>query len=158
MLLKKFQKINKIKTNHIFFNNITTFNLCSSTIESKNPPKPIITLTFKYLSDNSEVKIRTEIGNNILKVAHNNNIDLEGACDCSLACSTCHVILDEDIYNKLPPADEVEDDLLDLAFALTHTSRLGCQIILTEDFDGRIIKIPSATKNLYVDGHKPTPH
>jgi ferredoxin len=53
---------------------------------------------------------------------------------------------------------EEEDDLLDLAFGLTHTSRLGCQVIVTKEFEGTTICVPSATRNLYVDGHKPKPH
>ena len=120
--------------------------------------KRSVNITFKYLTDNSEVKVKAQIGKNILKTAHENKIDIEGACDCSLACSTCHIILDEEIFSKLPEADEVEEDLLDLAFGLTHTSRLGCQVEITEEFEGRTIEIPSATKNLYVDGHKPQPH
>ena len=53
-------------------------------------------------------------------------MDLEGACEASLACSTCHVILEEGIYEGLPEAEEEEEDLLDLAYGLTYTSRLGC--------------------------------
>ena len=55
-------------------------------------------------------------------------MELEGACEASLACSTCHVILPQDIYNELEPAEDDEEDLLDLAFGLTTTSRLGCQV------------------------------
>jgi ferredoxin len=123
-----------------------------------NRAKELVNFTFKYLADGKEVNITSEVGNNILKAAHENKVDIEGACDCSLACSTCHVILDQDIFDSIPQAEEVEDDLLDLAFGLTHTSRLGCQVLLTKQFEGKIIEIPSATKNLYVDGHKPQPH
>ena len=66
------------------------------------------------------------IGESILEVAHNNQVELEGACESSLACSTCHVILDNSIYDSLPEAVEEEEDMLDLAYGLTHTSRLGC--------------------------------
>jgi ferredoxin len=65
-------------------------------------------------------------GESILEVAHNNKIDLEGACESSLACSTCHVILTSEIYDQLDEPCEEEEDLLDLAYGLTHTSRLGC--------------------------------
>ena len=69
---------------------------------------------------------RARIGETILEVAHNNDVDLEGACEQSLACSTCHVILEEEIFDNLDyPCDE-EEDMLDLAYGLTHTSRLGC--------------------------------
>jgi ferredoxin len=68
------------------------------------------------------------------------------------------VILEQKIYDNLPKPVEEEDDLLDLAFGLTHTSRLGCQVIVTKEFEGTTICVPSATRNLYVDGHKPKPH
>ena len=65
-------------------------------------------------------------GESLLEVAHNNSVDLEGACEQSLACSTCHVILEQEIYDQLEEPVEEEEDLLDLAYGLTHTSRLGC--------------------------------
>jgi 2Fe-2S ferredoxin len=89
-------------------------------------------------------------GTTVLEAAHNNNIDLEGACEGSLACSTCHVILSQDYYNKLEEPSEDEEDMLDLAFGLTPTSRLGCQIILTKELDGIILKVPSETRNVSV--------
>ena len=87
-------------------------------------------------------------------MAHNNGIDLEGACESSLACSTCHVILDDAIYDDLEEPCEEEEDLLDLAYGLTHTSRLGCQIKVTRDMEGMEVKLPSATRNFYVDKSK----
>jgi ferredoxin len=90
---------------------------------------------------------------NLMRVAHANGIDLEGACEGVCACSTCHVILDEDVYSSLPEASEDEEDMLDQAFGLTLTSRLGCQVILTPDLDGIKVQLPSATRNFYVDGH-----
>ena len=89
-----------------------------------------------------------------MDVAHNNGIDLEGACESSLACSTCHVILDETIYDDLDEPCEEEEDLLDLAYGLTHTSRLGCQVAVTRDMENMIVKLPSATRNFYVDKSK----
>ena len=110
------------------------------------------------MSDNSIKEVEANIGDHILETAHKNEIDIEGACDASLACSTCHIILDEKMYDYLPKPKEEEDDLLDLAFGLTHTSRLGCQVIITKEFTDTIICIPAATRNLYVDGFKPKPH
>lgn len=95
--------------------------------------------------------IEAEVGLSILEVAHQNNIDLEGACEGSLACSTCHVIVDREFYDKLKKASDEEEDMLDLAFGLTHTSRLGCQIIVTSELDGITFTIPSATRNMKVD-------
>ena len=98
-------------------------------------------------------------GKNILEVAHDVNVDLEGACDCSCACSTCHVVLQPDDYAASSRAfTEEEEDMLDLAFGLTETSRLGCQVVLGPQHDGMRITLPSATRNMYVDGHKPKPH
>jgi len=82
----------------------------------------------------------------------------QGACECSVACSTCHVILEEDLFDALPLASEDEDDMLDMAFGLTETSRLGCQIHISEDMEGAKITLPQATRNFYVDGHVPEPH
>jgi len=96
----------------------------------------------------AEVVIDAPAGLSVLEIAHQNNIDLEGACEGSLACSTCHVIVDEEYFNKLEPAEEPEEDMLDLAFGLTPTSRLGCQIILTDELDGIKFKLPSATRNI----------
>jgi ferredoxin len=63
--------------------------------------------------------VQAPVGENILLVAHANEIDLEGACECSLACSTCHVYIDEDNFDKLPEPVEEEEDMLDLAYGLT---------------------------------------
>lgn len=71
--------------------------------------------------DGTEIPVDAPIGQHILEVAHANNIDLEGACEASLACSTCHVILDKEYYDKLPLPVEDEEDMLDLAFGLTET-------------------------------------
>ena len=117
-----------------------------------------IKLKFKYLADNSIKEVEANLGDHLLETAHKNDIDIEGACDASLACSTCHIILEEKIYESIPKPKEEEDDLLDLAFGLTHTSRLGCQVFVTKEFSDTIISIPAATRNLYVDGHKPKPH
>lgn len=67
-----------------------------------------------------------------------------GACDGSLACSTCHVVLSQEVYDALPPPDEEELDMLDLAFELTDTSRLGCQIQLDKSLEGIRVTVPSA--------------
>lgn len=109
-------------------------------------------------ADGTEKKVQGTLSETLLVNAHKNGIDLEGACDGSAACSTCHVILQDELYDKQPQASPDEEDMLDLAFGLTPTSRLGCQLKLTEDFSDTKIKLPSASVNLYVDGHKPKPH
>ncbi|XP_017906523.1 PREDICTED: adrenodoxin-like protein, mitochondrial isoform X1 [Capra hircus] len=81
-----------------------------------------------------------------------------GACEASLACSTCHVYVSEDHLDLLPPPDEREDDMLDMAPLLQENSRLGCQIVLTPELEGAEFTLPKITRNFYVDGHIPKPH
>ena len=88
------------------------------------------------------------VGLSVLEIAHKNDIDLEGACEGSLACSTCHVIVEQEWYDLLNDASEDEEDMLDLAFGLTKTSRLGCQIIMSEELDGLTLKLPPGTRNM----------
>jgi len=105
-----------------------------------------------FILPNGERKeVEGKEGESVLELAHENGIDLEGACEGSLACSTCHVIVDPEFYDKLDEPSEDEEDMLDLAFALTHTSRLGCQIDLTSDLDGLVVTLPAATRNMQVD-------
>ncbi len=105
----------------------------------------------KFVDNESQViEVDAPVGLSVLEIAHRNNIDLEGACEGSLACSTCHVIVDAEWYDMLPTATEDEEDMLDLAFGLTHTSRLGCQITMTEELDGLTVKLPGATRNMMV--------
>ena len=101
--------------------------------------------------DNERHEIDAPEGLSIMEVAHMNDIDLEGACEGSLACSTCHVIVEPEWFQKLEEASEDEEDMLDLAFALTRTSRLGCQIIMTSELDGIVVSLPGATRNMMVD-------
>src|SRR5436190_21376887 len=96
-------------------------------------------------------EVDAPVGLSVLEIAHKNGIDLEGACEGSLACSTCHVIVDPEDYERLKDATEDEEDMLDLAFGLTHTSRLGCQIIITEELDGLTVSLPAATRNMMQD-------
>lgn len=103
------------------------------------------------LQDGTVKTINAPNGISLLEVAHQNDIDLEGACEGSLACSTCHVVIDEAFFDMLPEATEDEEDMLDLAFGLTHTSRLGCQIIMTDELDGLTVSLPNATRNMMVD-------
>ena len=107
-------------------------------------------LTF-ITPDENRVELDAPEGLSVLEIAHMNDIDLEGACEGSLACSTCHVIVDESWFNKLDEASEDEEDMLDLAFGLTRTSRLGCQIIMSPELDGLVVRLPGTTRNMMVD-------
>jgi len=93
-------------------------------------------------------EVDAPLGLSVLEIAHRNGIDLEGACEGSLACSTCHVVIDPDWYDLLKDATEDEEDMLDLAFGLTRTSRLGCQIIITEELDGLTVSLPAGSRNM----------
>ena len=93
-------------------------------------------------------EVEAPLGLSVLEIAHRNGIDLEGACEGSLACSTCHVIIDAEWYDLLKEATEDEEDMLDLAFGLTRTSRLGCQIIITEELDGLTVTLPAGSRNM----------
>ena len=107
-------------------------------------------ITF-ILAGGVEKRVNAPNGISLLEVAHRNEIPLEGACEGSLACSTCHVIVDEAFYAGLPKATDDEEDMLDLAFGLTHTSRLGCQIMMNDSLEGLKVTVPSATRNMMVD-------
>jgi 2Fe-2S ferredoxin len=98
--------------------------------------------------DGTRREVEAPLGLSVLEIAHRHGIDIEGACEGSLACSTCHVIVDPAWYGKLVPPTEDEEDMLDLAFGLEKTSRLGCQIVMTEALDGLVVRLPMATRNL----------
>src|SRR6202171_6613068 len=98
--------------------------------------------------DGARREVEAPIGLSVLEIAHKHGVDIEGACEGSLACSTCHVIVDPEWYELLKNASEDEEDMLDLAFGLTATSRLGCQIIISEELDGLIVHLPASTRNM----------
>ncbi len=99
------------------------------------------------LRDGTEREVTAPIGLSVLEVAHKHGVDIEGACEGSLACSTCHVIVDPDWAGRLKKASEDEEDMLDLAFGLEKTSRLGCQLVITQELDGLKVRLPAATRN-----------
>lgn len=86
-------------------------------------------------------------GDSLLDIAQANHLDMEGACGGSCACSTCHVIVDPEFYDEIPEPDDDENDMLDLAFGLTETSRLGCQVFMAKNLDGIRVALPTMTRN-----------
>ena len=98
--------------------------------------------------DGTRREVDAPIGLSVLEIAHKHGIDLEGACEGSLACSTCHIVVDSEWYELLKEATEDEEDMLDLAFGLQQTSRLGCQIIMTEELDGLTVSLPAGVRNM----------
>lgn len=88
--------------------------------------------------------ISGKTGTNLLDLCHHHKLELEGACDATLACSTCHVIIDQENFDKLDEPEDEELDMLDLAFGLEDTSRLGCQVELRPELEGMVFRIPSS--------------
>ena len=98
--------------------------------------------------DGTHREVDAPKGLSVLEIAHKHKVAIEGACEGSLACSTCHVIVADDWYATLKKATEDEEDMLDLAFGLTETSRLGCQIVMSDALDGLVVTLPSSVNNM----------
>lgn len=101
-------------------------------------------------ADGTALEVETLAGETVLHIAQKHGLDIEGACEGSMACSTCHVIVDAAWFTKLEPACEEEEDILDLAYGLTSRSRLGCQITMTPELDGLVVSLPVETENMQV--------
>jgi 2Fe-2S ferredoxin len=97
--------------------------------------------------DGSRREVDAPLGLSVLEIAHKHDVDVEGACEGSLACSTCHVVVDPGWFARLAKPTEDEEDMLDLAFGLQKTSRLGCQIVMTSALDGLVVTLPAGTRN-----------
>ena len=98
--------------------------------------------------DGAAREVDAPIGLSVLEIAHKHGVDIEGACEGSLACSTCHVIVDPAWFADLVTPTEDEEDMLDLAFGLERTSRLGCQIVMSDALDGLVVRLPAGTRNM----------
>ena len=101
--------------------------------------------------DGSEHNVTVETGVTVMEAGRDAGLGIEGTCGGCLSCATCHVIVDNDWFSKIGEPSEDEIDMLDLAFGLTHTSRLGCQIIINEKLEGMKVRIPSGTRNMNVE-------
>lgn len=87
-------------------------------------------------------------GTNLLDLAQANSQPLEGSCEGAMACSTCHVIVAKEDFERLPRASEEEDDLLDLAAHVTRTSRLACQLVMSGELETLTVRMPGAAYHL----------
>ncbi|XP_037674420.1 ferredoxin-2, mitochondrial isoform X2 [Choloepus didactylus] len=127
--------------------------------EASGPERPgdVVNVVFVDRSG-QRIPVSGRVGDNVLHLAQRHGVDLEGACEASLACSTCHVYVSQEHLDVLPPPEEREDDMLDMAPLLQENSRLGCQILLTPELEGAEFTLPKITRNFYVDGHVPKPH
>ncbi|MAW90900.1 MAG: 2Fe-2S ferredoxin [Altererythrobacter sp.] len=93
-------------------------------------------------SEGNRVDAEGEEGDTLLRVAQAAGMPLEGTCEGQMACSTCHVVVDSQWFDRIPEASEEEEDMLDLAAGVRRTSRLSCQIVLTPDLEGLTVSIP----------------
>jgi ferredoxin len=107
-----------------------------------------VNITFQEGKKGEKIFVRAQEGKKVLDVALDHNIDIEGACGGELACSTCHVILTKELYDRLPPKTEEESDMLDLAWGLTDTSRLCCQLTVTKELEGANFIVPDETNEI----------
>lgn len=136
-----------------------TSRLSHGEYEWQNPKSDDEIVNIIFINKNGDrIPVKGKIGDNLLYLAHRYEIPMEGACEASLACTTCHVYINSNHSDILPPAEEKEEDLLDMAPFLKENSRLGCQIILNKELEGLEVALPKATRNFYVDGHTPKPH
>lgn len=106
-----------------------------------------VTVTF-VLHDGEEIQASGAAGSTVLELAQAAGVDIEGACEGNMACSTCHVVVDEGSFAKLPEPSEDEEEMLDLATGLKRTSRLGCQIEVSEAINGMRLEVPRESRNM----------
>jgi ferredoxin len=99
-------------------------------------------------ADGERVTADAAEGANLLEVAQAAGMPLEGTCEGQMACSTCHVIVAAEWFQRLPEASDDEEDMLDLAAGVSRTSRLSCQIELTSDTDGLEVRIPGVWRDM----------
>ena len=104
----------------------------------------MITITF-IAADGTRSTASAMQGDRLLEVAQNAGQPLEGTCEGQMACSTCHVIVDDADFARLPAPSEEEEDLLDLASGATAHSRLACQIRLDAPIT---VRIPGESRNM----------
>lgn len=107
----------------------------------------MVTVTF-IQANGERIAARAAPGTRMLEVAQNAGMPLEGTCEGQMACSTCHVIVAGEWFDRLQPAAEDEEDMLDLAAGVARTSRLSCQIRLTAELDGIEVRIPGASHDM----------
>ena len=99
--------------------------------------------------DGTLIETEAAPGERLLDVGQRIGQPLEGTCEGDMACATCHVIVDAADFDRLPSASEEEEDMLDLAYAATRTSRLSCQIELSEALDGLTVRVPGERRNMH---------
>jgi ferredoxin len=102
----------------------------------------MITLSFSKNGESKIVSVDENSNKTLLEVAHENGVELLGACDGACACGTCHVYIDQEHLALIERAGENEENVLDIVFGLQDNSRLACQVVVCKELDGAIIEIP----------------
>lgn len=107
-------------------------------------------ITVRFLTPQGDLaaEVEGQRGDVLLALGQARGMPLEGTCEGQMACSTCHVIVDPSDFARLPRASEEEEDMLDLAFGATRTSRLSCQIVLDDTLDGLTVRLPSEHRDM----------
>lgn len=153
-LVRKLHQLSKsiltINSTHVKCVSNIPITIQRSVVRTASTTQPLsekqeVNITF-VRANGERIKAKGKVGDTILDIVVNNEIDLDGygACEGTLTCSTCHLIFPKDIYESLPDkATDEELDMLDLAYDLTDTSRLGCQIVMTKELDGIEVKVPA---------------
>ncbi|WP_421853438.1 2Fe-2S iron-sulfur cluster-binding protein [Novosphingobium sp.] len=107
----------------------------------------MVKVTFITAQD-QRISAEAAAGTRLLEVGQNAGMPLEGTCEGQMACSTCHVVVAAEWFDRLAPASEDEEDMLDLAAGVTRTSRLSCQIVLTDALDGLEVRVPEEARDM----------
>ena len=107
----------------------------------------MVKVTF-ITANGDKVDAEADAGERLLSVGQAAGMPLEGTCEGQMACSTCHVVVARDWFDRLEPASEDEEDMLDLAAGVTRTSRLSCQIELNAELDGLTVHIPGQSHDM----------
>ena len=107
----------------------------------------MVKVTFITAQD-QRITAEAAVGTRLLEAGQNAGMPLEGTCEGQMACSTCHVVVAAEWFGKLAPASDDEEDMLDLAAGVTRTSRLSCQIVLTEALDGLEVRVPEEARDM----------
>ncbi|XP_069468627.1 adrenodoxin-like [Ambystoma mexicanum] len=111
-------------------------------------------ITVHFINRDGETLTATgKVGESFLDVVMKQNLDIDGfgACEGTLACSTCHLIFEPNVYDKIDPVTDEEMDMLDLAYGLTNTSRLGCQVCMKKSIDGLTVRVPTQVSDARQD-------
>ncbi|KAM4601878.1 adrenodoxin-like [Polymixia lowei] len=125
------------------------FTTCTQHLRSGNK------VTVHFINrDGEKITVKGSPGESLLDVIIDQDLDFDGfgACEGTLACSTCHLVFEEEVYKKLGPITDEEMDMLDLAYGLTDTSRLGCQICLTKSLEGMVARVPESVSDIRQSG------